>query len=193
MTLGPLPFAVLWSAWLIYWGVTSRGARARERVEARASWASHTLPLIAGAILMAWVFPPGSWPTTRFLPAGIATYGLGLATTMLGLALTVWARVHLGRNWSATIAANAQHELVRSGPYAWVRHPIYAGLLLAFAGGVIVRGDLSALAGSAVMVFALVRKQRLEERWLSELFGAAYASYRDDVPALMPRWLRVVG
>ena len=193
MTLGPLPFAVLWGAWLMYWGVAARGARARERVETRASWGSHTLPLVAGAILTGWVFPPGSLPTTRFLPPGVVTYGLGLAITVLGLGLTVWARVQLGRNWSATIAANAEHELVRSGPYAWMRHPIYAGLLLAFAGALIVRGDLSALAGCSLMALALIRKQRLEERWLSELFGAAYARYREDVPALVPRWLRVVG
>ena len=58
-------------------------------------------------------------------------YWLGLLMVVAGLAFAVWARVHLGRNWSGTVTVKENHELIRSGPYAIVRHPIYTGLLLA--------------------------------------------------------------
>jgi protein-S-isoprenylcysteine O-methyltransferase Ste14 len=104
----------------------------------------------------------------------------------LGLAFTVWARVHLGANWSANVARKLDHELVRSGPYAWVRHPIYSGLLLAFFGVAVGRGDVGALLGCALMSYGFLRKLRIEERWLPQTFGDAYVRYRDEVPSLLP-------
>ena len=94
----------------------------------------------------------------------------------------------LGRNWSAAVTVKAGHELVTTGPYAIVRHPIYAGLLLAFIGTAVARGDLGAVAAVVLVGWAFRRKTRLEERWMREQFGAAYEAYARRVPALFPWW-----
>lgn len=181
-----LPFALSWTAWLVYWGISARNVKEAERSESRASRRSHSLPLVAGALVSALHAPPGSFLEVRFLPRGLATYALGLALTVLGLAFTVWARGHLGANWSGTVTRKQDHELIRSGPYAWVRHPIYSGLLLAFLGCLFARGDVGALLGCTLMSYGVARKIRIEERWLSETFGEAYARYREQVSMLVP-------
>jgi protein-S-isoprenylcysteine O-methyltransferase Ste14 len=94
--------------------------------------------------------------------------------------------VHLGRNWSAAVTLKHAHELIRSGPYARVRHPIYTGLLLAFLGSAIACGEPRALLGVAIILFAFVRKLRIEETLMRATFPAEYARYRAEVPALLP-------
>ena len=184
--LGPWPFAILWSAWLIYWGISARGAKRNEGVESRASRLSHSLPPLIGALVMAVTQPRAGFFAPRLWPFGTATYASSFVMVALGLAFTVWARVHLGTNWSAHVARKLDPELVRSGPYAWVRHPIYSGLLLAFLGLVVGRGDVGALLGCALMWYGFLRKLRIEERWLQQTFGDAYTRYRAEVPGLLP-------
>jgi len=113
-------------------------------------------------------------------------YLVGVLVLAGGLAFTVWARVILGRNWSGTVTLKEGHELIRSGPYRFVRHPIYTGLLVAFAGSAIARGEWRGLVALAIAFAALWRKLKLEERWLGETFGDAYERYRAEVPALIP-------
>jgi protein-S-isoprenylcysteine O-methyltransferase Ste14 len=80
------------------------------------------------------------------------------------------------------------HTIVRSGPYRRIRHPIYSGLLLAIAGTALARGEWRGPVALLIVVAALARKIRLEERWLGESFGAEYAEYRAMSWALLP-WL----
>lgn len=184
--LGPWPFVVIWSAWLIYWRVSARGAKRNESVESRASRSSHMLPPFIGLFVLMVTQPPSGLVTPRVLPFGVATYASSFVMVTLGLLFTVWARVHLGTNWSAHVARKLDAELVRSGPYAWVRHPIYSGLLLAFLGMFVGRGDVGALLGCALMWYGFLRKLRIEERWLQQTFGDAYSCYRAEVPGLLP-------
>ena len=92
----------------------------------------------------------------------------------------------LGRNWSGVVTVKQDHELIRSGPYRYVRHPIYTGLLIAFAGSAIARGEWRGILALAIVFAALWRKLRLEERWMIETFGDAYLRYRAEVRALIP-------
>jgi len=78
------------------------------------------------------------------------------------------------------------HELVTSGPYAIVRHPIYTGLVLAFVGSAITLGEMRGVLAVVIVVASLWRKLRLEERWMAEQFGDDYERYRDRVRALVP-------
>jgi protein-S-isoprenylcysteine O-methyltransferase Ste14 len=110
----------------------------------------------------------------------------GGALAAAGLALTWWARIHLGRQWSAAVTLKENHVLVRSGPYAITRHPIYTGLLLALAATALVVRTGPALLGLALLVAGLVLKLRQEERFLSSHFGEAYRDYQARVPALVP-------
>jgi protein-S-isoprenylcysteine O-methyltransferase Ste14 len=105
----------------------------------------------------------------------------------VGLGFAAWARVLIGRFWSGAVTLKADHALIRGGPYAWTRHPIYSGLLLALTGTALARDSLGGFLGLALLFAGLVVKLRQEERLLLEHFGPAYETYRAEVPALIPR------
>jgi protein-S-isoprenylcysteine O-methyltransferase Ste14 len=112
---------------------------------------------------------------------------IALLLAALGFALTWWARIHLGRFWSAAVTLKAEHTLIRSGPYALTRHPIYTGLLLALLATAVARDSLGSLIGAGLILLGLVLKLRQEEQFLKAQFGAAYDAYKKDVPTLIPR------
>jgi protein-S-isoprenylcysteine O-methyltransferase Ste14 len=122
----------------------------------------------------------------RFVPVTTILPRVGLALTILGLGFAIWARIHLGRFWSGTITLKENHELIRSGPYAFVRHPIYTGLLTAAAGTALARGTFSALLGLALIGVVCWLKIRAEEKLLTNHFGDTYRNYRRQVAALIP-------
>jgi protein-S-isoprenylcysteine O-methyltransferase Ste14 len=96
------------------------------------------------------------------------------------------ARRHLGRNWSGEITIKVKHELIRSGPFQLLRHPIYTGISAMYAGLALVSGEWLAIAGLAMAAFAYWRKIRLEEAVLVEAFGTDYDAYRRTTWALVP-------
>ena len=177
----------LWLAWLLYWRISAAGVKTVVRRESPASRAAHLVPLAIAAVLL-WVnpIPGGGLLFERFLPRTLATYWSGTALLALGLAFSVWARIYLGRNWSATVTVKHDHELIRGGPYARVRHPIYTGVLLGFIGTAIVRGEWRGVLAVLIVLLALWRKLRLEERFMSETFGDEYRHYREHTAALIP-------
>jgi protein-S-isoprenylcysteine O-methyltransferase Ste14 len=176
----------LWLAWILYWWISSRDVKPNRRQESAASRIAHMLPLVLAAWLIAAHRLPGDSLVGRMFPATLTVYLVGTAITAAGLAFSVWARVVLGRNWSGTVTLKEGHELVRSGPYRLVRHPIYTGLLVAFIGSAVARGEWRGVLAVAIAFVALWRKLQLEERWMEETFGEAYARYRAEVPALIP-------
>jgi protein-S-isoprenylcysteine O-methyltransferase Ste14 len=179
---------ILWLAWAVYWALSAMRTKNTQRRESRASRLSHVVPLLIGVMLivsprlslpgLAWLSWPLPYPQARFL--------IGALLVAAGLGYTFWARVHLGANWSGTVTQKEQHELIRTGPYAYVRHPIYTGLLIALAGNAVACGEPRALVGLAIVVYAFVRKLRIEERFMNELFPREYPRYRAEVPALVP-------
>jgi protein-S-isoprenylcysteine O-methyltransferase Ste14 len=111
---------------------------------------------------------------------------LSVAVTALGIGFAVWARFTLGRNWSGTVTVKKDHELVQRGPYAISRHPIYSGAVLAVLGTVMAFGTVRAALVVPVVVVAFRMKMAVEERFMTEQFGAAYADYRQRVKGLIP-------
>jgi protein-S-isoprenylcysteine O-methyltransferase Ste14 len=177
----------LWIAWFVYWRISAAGVKAVQRRETPASRAAHIVPIFIAAILL-WIpdIAGGGVLFRRFLPWSLGAYWSGALLLALGLAFSVWARIYLGRNWSATVTVKQDHELIRGGPYALVRHPIYTGLLLAFIGSAIVRGEWRGVLAVVIVFAALWRKLRLEERWMIETFGDQYRRYRERTAALIP-------
>ena len=179
-------FPALWASWLVYWSLAARNVKATVRQESQPSRALHIVPLAIAAALLFLPRSPIALLGERFLPAHAGTFWAGAVLTLGGLLFTVWARVHLGRNWSAYVTVKDGHELVTDGPYRFVRHPIYTGLLLAFAGSAVARGEWRGIVAVVLAFFALWRKSRLEEQWMRERFGSAYENYARRTAALIP-------
>ena len=127
-----------------------------------------------------------SVPERAAVRVGPVAVWVAALVTATGLAFTAWARVHLGRNWSGTVTIKQDHELILTGPYALVRHPIYTGLLFAFIGTGFARGDWRGVVAIVLAWAALSWKLRIEERWMSKQFGERYQDYKRRVPALVP-------
>jgi len=180
------PFAVLWVAWFIYWTAAARNVKVTRRRESVGTFLLNRVFVIVGALLLVVPHQPFHWLNERFVPPTPPAYWLGFVIVVGGLAFAVWARLHLGRNWSGLVTVKQDHELVRSGPYSLVRHPIYTGLLLGILGTAVAIGEWRALIAFALITIGFVLKLRTEERFMSETFGEQYARYRAEVPALIP-------
>jgi protein-S-isoprenylcysteine O-methyltransferase Ste14 len=177
---------VPWIVFMAYWWYASRGAAAAERRESLKERLSYQALIWLGVVLLAWQrlgIGPLGW---RLLPEDPETFVLGLGMLTAGLAFAIWARIHLGRNWSGIVTIKEDHELIRSGPYRFVRHPIYTGILFGFVGTASALGELRGFVGLAVLVLAFEIKLRREEDWLTQRFGEAYRAYRHDVKGLIP-------
>jgi protein-S-isoprenylcysteine O-methyltransferase Ste14 len=177
----------IWAAWTLYWCIAAFTAKPVRRTESIASRLSHYIPLLLAILLLVSPRFAGTALSTRFLPRSAILFWIGTALLLVGLLFTVAARRHLGGNWSGTVTLKQDHTLTRSGPYRIVRHPIYTGLLLAiFGSGVIALGEWRGLVALALITAAFLRKIQIEERFLREQFGDAYARYRQEVAALIP-------
>ncbi|MGH8233794.1 MAG: methyltransferase family protein [Rhodanobacteraceae bacterium] len=180
------PITLLWILWLLYWSASALRGKQTVRRESSPSRLAHGLPLLIAAWLLL-MHRPDNWLGQYVEPSySWGLYYTGLALVAIGLAFTVWARVHLGRNWSGTITVKEQHELITCGPYRLVRHPIYTGMLLAFLGTAIAQDQWRSLLALVIVWLALWRKWRVEERFMQETFGDKYAGYCRRVPAVIP-------
>jgi len=177
---------MLWIAMFIIWFVT--GFRLKETTRSRSEGMSRISVYIVWArwwLLFAHGFGRRLLARRVFDPSiSIAYVGLGI--TAAGLVFAVLARFYIGKNWSALIQVKEGHELIQTGPYALVRHPIYSGLMLATLGTAIAYGEWSGFLGFGMVVAAWGYKSRLEESAMAEQFGAQYESYRAHVKGLIP-------
>lgn len=176
----------MWLAWVVYWSAASRGAKPVERREPLTSRLLHVVPLLLVVALLWLDRVPGSVLNERLYPPALWEPWMATLLTGMGLLFTVWARVHLGRNWSGTVTIKQDHELIVGGPYAIVRHPIYTGLLVAFVGTAMVRAEWRGAVAVLIAFLAFWRKLRIEERWMIGRFGERYFAYCQRVPALVP-------
>ena len=111
----------------------------------------------------------------------------GLALSVAGVAVALWAIVTLGRHYDLVLEVHAGHELVREGPFAVVRHPVYTGLGLHFLGACLATGNVVLIAGTLLVTYpAFYLRARAEEQLLREQFGAAYDEYSRAVGMLVP-------
>lgn len=176
---------LMWLGWVVSWTLAARWSSAARRIESlRTSLWYRALLVIGGLLIIlpgaaGWV--PRLWPTP---PAAMAVIDL---VVFAGFAFCWWARLHLGRLWSASVTVKVDHQIVDTGPYGLVRHPIYTGLILALAASVAASATLPAIVGGVVMVIGFGVKARLEEAFLREELGrAAYDAYAARVPMLVP-------
>lgn len=177
--------AAAWIVWLVTWILAAGwSARTASHHDLGAESPSRVLTLAAVVMILAsyWPLPEAVlWTASREI--GWAMAGL----VVLGLGFTWAARLHLGPLWSSTSAPTEDHRIVDTGPYGIVRHPVYAGLLLAAGATAIEGGRLEAIAGALVLVAAISLRAKLEEQFLRRDLGDdAYVGYRRRVPMLIP-------
>jgi protein-S-isoprenylcysteine O-methyltransferase Ste14 len=171
-----------WAVFVVVWAVSAFFVK---RTVERPLRSARLLSLLA----VIWVFEvvlrtAGLQQTLWSQTAAVGV--LADLLTVAGLAVALWARAVLGRNWSGRIAFKEDHELIQHGPYAYVRHPIYSGLLLMGLGTAVESGRLASfvLLGAAAVMLAV--KAHFEERLMTSHFPEAYPQYRRRVKALIP-------
>jgi protein-S-isoprenylcysteine O-methyltransferase Ste14 len=171
--------AVGWLAFWIYWLVKAVGVK-----PGRSSWNRFALVRVAVIIVVFALVRAGAFRghTTARDPWRL---GIGLVLFLSGLGLAVWARVNLGRNWGAPMSEKSDPDLVTTGPYASIRHPIYSGLLLALLGTAIAV-NLYLLVPVAVLGAYFVYAATREERRMAELFPDSYPEYKRSTKMLIP-------
>src|SRR5947208_15985056 len=178
----------LWVLFGLYWLVNALN---RKKTKRRETWAQrfiYTLPLVAAAELLVRPEARYGWLGSRFVPANLAVEWAGVLLTAAGVAVAFWARWHLGANWSGVVTLKEGHELIRTGPYSSIRHPIYTGILLALLGTAITFGEVRALLAVAIAWLSFYVKSRREESFLSQEFGPGFAEHKQRTGMFLPRF-----
>ena len=179
-------FPVVWIVFFLYWQIKAVNTKTTQRLEPAASRILRLFIFLIAIVLLSTTRIPLPWLYLQLWPAGLWPFWLGAAVTIVGLLFAVWAREHLGRNWSRSVTIKQDHELIATGPYAVVRHPIYTGILTGFLGMAIAISQVRGLIVFVLIFLALWLKLRMEEQWMRSQFGETYATYAHQTAALVP-------
>ena len=179
-------FPVAWIAFLLYWRIRAAGTKTTQRVEPAAWPILRALTFLIVIVLLSTTGIPLPWLYRQLWPSGLWPFWIGAAITVGGLLFAVWARQYLGRNWSSAVTIKQRHELITTGPYAMVRHPIYTGILTGFLGTAIALSQVRGFIGFVLIFLMLWPKLRMEEEWMRSQFGETYANYAHQTAALVP-------
>ena len=174
-----LVFGVCWAAFWLYWIVAAFSMKRGHR-----SW-SRELRIRAVILVIVIVLVRAGAFRGHGMHSDALRAAIGLVLFVLGLGFAVWARVHIGRNWGTPMTQKNEPELVTSGPYRVVRHPIYSGILLGGAATAVALG-WSWLAPTLLAAVYFVYSAAVEERFLTEQFPDAYPAYRRSTKMLVP-------
>jgi protein-S-isoprenylcysteine O-methyltransferase Ste14 len=178
---------VPWIIFLIYWLIGAIKTRATREQESLASRLAILLIEIVGYLLIFHRSLGIGFLGGRFVPHSLSGAILGVLCTWAGIALAIWARYHLAENWSARVTIKEGHELIRTGPYSRLRHPIYSGLVLATLGTVLVIGQWRCVVGLCLVLAGYYFKARKEETMLGQQFGDAFLEHKKHTGFLIPR------
>ncbi len=174
----------LWIAWIFYWTVSSQFVLKTKKNETFQRL-QHTIPTLVGimTIFYGTEIPALSWGP--LYAKGVVNW-IGVPVTLAGHLFSIWARIHLGKYWSGTVALKYGHKIVDTGPYRFVRHPIYTGLLSSVLGSAIAAGTIQAFCGFLVMIVGYYIKWKREEKIMRSEFGADYVNYMKRTKAIIP-------
>ena len=177
----------VWLVWSLIWLISAKFTVKAKFTESLLQRFQHLGPLLLAGILF-FGFNFSTMPWQKLYQSDFYEF-LGVALSIFGLLFAVWSRYHIGRYWSGLVTLKEGHKLIRTGPYALVRHPIYTGVITAMFGTAIVAGTLLGYSGMVGATLSFVFKFRREEAILLKEFGDEYRRYKEEVPALIPRSL----
>ena len=186
-----VPLVAFWAAFGVYWVLSAR--HLKKNVRSFRSWASllAVYAVIASVILAVSYFiirAYGAEALSRYSSIGginPACSIAGLVMCALGLAFAAWARAYLGKNWGIPMTVKEGAELVTTGPYRFVRHPIYSGVLLGFLGSALV-GGMPWLIAFVIFAIYFALSARAEEHLMVKEFPDQYPEYQKRTQAFIP-------
>jgi protein-S-isoprenylcysteine O-methyltransferase Ste14 len=182
-----IPGLIILSCWLVfilYWLISWIAVKATAERKSFASSLIYRVPLIIGGFVLGKIgwHRPMNFPLT---PHTFLSEWIGAAVCLIGLAITIWSRWTLAGNWSSDVRFKQGHELVQTGPYRFVRHPIYTGILIMCLAIAIQFGRLHQWVGVLIIGIGLWIKLKQEETVMRQHFPE-YGEYRKRVRALVP-------
>ena len=178
----------LWAVFALYWFIAAFRQNRVQKREPAAERFVHILFMIGGFALLFSPDPRFGRLNQRFLPLSPLLDLAGILLTAAGVAFAIWARAHLGKYWSAQITIRQEHRLIRTGPYRFIRHPIYTGMLLALLGAVFAVGEYRAILGFSIILLGFFKKARKEELFLQTQFGGDFDEHKRQTGFFFPRF-----
>ena len=175
---------VIYSLWALFWLAWLVAAQTAKRV-AKSGVRQFVGFRVAILVILLLVVRSGVFKGHYAIVSNPVLQGIGMALFLIGLGLAVWARVHLGRNWGAPMSEKVDAELVTTGPYQYIRNPIYSGITLA-AIGTAVAVSWYWLVAVALMGAYFVDSATVEEHTMERLFPDAYPAYKRSTKKLIP-------
>jgi len=179
--------AVCWWSLLAVWLVLLFAMKRAKKRETPWERAQHLVPVVVGFWLLFGKQEHWGWLNFQLLPQEPPVWMVGVILTAVGVAMSIWARLSLGANWSGTVTLKSGHQLIRHGLYRWIRHPIYTGILMAMAGSAIITGQLRGWLGLAVVLVSFYFKAKREESFLRQEFGAGYEDHARQTGMFLPK------
>jgi len=178
---------IAWIAWFVSWWLAAVWSNPTVKQPAAGREIPYRLVVIVGTFLLAGLYPHRFSSEIVLWRAGI-TFGWAMvALAVAGFLFMWWARIHLGKLWSAGVRLKTGHHIVDTGPYGLVRHPIYTGIIVAGFASALLRGTVAGFLGATLMTVSWYIKARMEEVFLRDQLGAdAYDAYARRVPMLVP-------
>jgi protein-S-isoprenylcysteine O-methyltransferase Ste14 len=173
----------IWIIFLVVWALAALTAK-RDAPGTRRRWFIYRLGVLALVYILIrytdFFNLIGSYRSSNLI-----IEGLGVVLTVLGVGVAIWARLYLGRNWGMPMSQREDPELVTTGPYAYVRHPIYSGILLALVGSALTLGASFAIF-FLVSTFYFLYSAPIEEKNMAQRFPDAYPAYKKRTKMLIP-------
>ena len=173
-------FGVGWTAFWIYW--LAAAVNSKTTVGRSPQYIVVRLGMVVVVIVL---LRTNAFDARTSLVSDPLLEAVGVVMFVLGLALAVWARVYIGRNWGMPMSEKADPELVTSGPYRYVRHPIYSGIILAMFGTALALGVVWLIIAACFAVY-FIFSATVEERNMARLFPATYPAYKRSTRMLIP-------
>jgi protein-S-isoprenylcysteine O-methyltransferase Ste14 len=180
--------SIPWIVFVAYWAIGALKTRRTVNRESSASRYGILFLEVLGFVLLFSERTGIGVLGSRVVPQTSALASVGVALTWCGIAIALWARWHLGQYWSARVTLKEDHQLIRTGPYAHFRHPIYSGLDLAALGGACAIDEWRSVLGVGLIVLGYWIKARTEESMLSAQFGEAFKEHCRHTGFLIPKF-----
>jgi protein-S-isoprenylcysteine O-methyltransferase Ste14 len=187
MTIGRLLIDIPWMAFVVYWTITALNTKPAEKREPFAVRYGVMFLEVVGFVLLFRHSADIGFLGQRIIPLSLAISVTAVALTWAGIALAIWARRHLGQYWSGRITIKQDHKLIRTGPYACLRHPIYSGLDLAAIGSALAIGRWRCVIGVCIIIGGFWVKAKREEAMLGSHFGWDFEEHRRQTGFLFPK------